>query len=476
MAWINACSGFVETRSISVVDGHRHGGLFFPLKNLLVAAGWTVEGSGDGLAAYEYRGVTGGAGTGPGGVYDVWTQDTGSHGGIGNVSNSDTWCVLKDPGGGMEILLAGMYLAGATYDMWGSIYSSWVDGYSSSGTNASTAPGNPTDELIILGYRTGSAVSPQSGIVSTTGDNFLAMRAQTAPVNGVYAFWWTATRNGNGDLGTYCFLMPLEGTRPWELHPYAFWSYYGPNARVLQWEGKGQAWEVRFNQASDGSILGTQFWKGGGQPDPVSGAIMVGDATQIGRNGQAQEHLRGVYPFMLTRSKDQDGAATVVNYPDYTQPDANGTVWLFLASVNDLLIPWDETASPPDPPGQLTATERTVDFWRVAEQMPAAGDSVPPVLTGLSPAAGSRIAKGQAISFDVTDETALRDVIVMVEYTSGIYEVVHDGVKFSAAFAAGSTRTSIVGGWGFSLLRANGWSPGPTFRVQAIDTGGNEVS
>jgi len=470
MAWINACTGYAETRSITMVDGHRHGGLFLPLKNLLVAAGWTVEGSGDGASAYEFRGTTAGSGTGAGGAFDVWTSDSGAHtGSAGEVSNANVWCVLQSPSG-LEILLHGTSSTSAGYDAYGDIVFSHSDGYTATGISATVAPGATTDEQALIGAR---AFSTGTNLVNYTGTNYICMRANDETVNGELGFWWIATTSGTGVGDTYMALQPLELTRPWEVAPYVFLADISPTMHVFQWEGKDQGFEFWRNQSSDAQIIGGDFWRHNGQPDPVSGNIQAGDAIFIGRSLTANEHIRGYAPFMLTKGSAADGTATRT-YPDYTQQDANGQVWVFFSNM---LLPWDETASPPDPPGQLTATERTVDFFRVrdAPSSASAGDTTAPVIANVSPADGAAITRQSTCSFDVTDETGLTTILVLAEFSdTGAYEVVHDGANFSQRYRA-STKVSISGGFTFTVTREGGWPASPTIRVQAVDTGGNEI-
>ncbi len=101
-------------------------------------------------------------------------------------------------------------------------------------------------------------------------------------------------------------------------------------------------------------------------------------------------------------------------------------------------------------------------------------DQAPPTIENIDPASGSVIQRGDSIAFDALDETALRRVFVLVEYPSGLYEVVHDGERFASNYQALSVRTEIEGGFHYVLRRATGWPAAPTFRAVAIDTGGNE--
>ncbi len=100
-----------------------------------------------------------------------------------------------------------------------------------------------------------------------------------------------------------------------------------------------------------------------------------------------------------------------------------------------------------------------------------ASDGQPPLVSLVSPAAGALDA-ATAIVVDVTDQD-LGQVIVAARFESlGVEEVVHQGTRFSAAYAGGSSRAAISGGWRYTIRRGTGWPAAPTIDVYAIDTGG----
>lgn len=106
---------------------------------------------------------------------------------------------------------------------------------------------------------------------------------------------------------------------------------------------------------------------------------------------------------------------------------------------------------------------------------PVVPDTTPPQVTNITPANGATIARAAAVEFDVTDDTGLAAVIVMVLYPdTGDYEVAHDGTTFAPRFVSKSTRTAISGGYRFKLVRTGGWPSAPTVRVKPIDTAANE--
>jgi len=117
----------------------------------------------------------------------------------------------------------------------------------------------------------------------------------------------------------------------------------------------------------------------------------------------------------------------------------------------------------------------------VVEEMPWAGatDTTAPVVTVVSPAAGSTIDYDDTLTIDVTDETSLLEVILMAKYASSSIdratEVIWDGSAFMFPFE-NSTRTVITNGHRYAINRTRGWQSSPTVDVRAIDTGGNEAT
>ncbi len=81
---------------------------------------------------------------------------------------------------------------------------------------------------------------------------------------------------------------------------------------------------------------------------------------------------------------------------------------------------------------------------------------------------------GRSLLFDVTGVSAA-GVTVTAEYSTGAYEVVHDGSEFAQVYAAQSVRTQIAGGFQFRVKRAGGWfGDTVTIRTFAADAFGEE--
>lgn len=114
--------------------------------------------------------------------------------------------------------------------------------------------------------------------------------------------------------------------------------------------------------------------------------------------------------------------------------------------------------------------------------VPDPPDVTVPQVTNVIPPAASDLGPTDEIGFDVTDDTGIVGLFVYVVYPDlGDWEVVHDGAQFSTRFVGMSTRTSILGGFRFTLKRSGGWKMAPgvarpnvAVRIRAIDAAGNE--
>lgn len=85
--------------------------------------------------------------------------------------------------------------------------------------------------------------------------------------------------------------------------------------------------------------------------------------------------------------------------------------------------------------------------------------------------------KTTAIVVDVTDPSTPSTIIVMAKFTSGEYEVVHDGSAFTSGYNGSSTRNAISNGYRFSIVRDGvGWLEDPVIVVYARDSEGNETN
>jgi hypothetical protein len=104
-------------------------------------------------------------------------------------------------------------------------------------------------------------------------------------------------------------------------------------------------------------------------------------------------------------------------------------------------------------------------------------DIIPPVVDNFVPAPFSSIGGDAAVTFDVTDNSAVMPLIVVyVEYVDlNRSEVAYDGVAFPLPYNNNSTITPIVDGSQFLIRRNGGWVGDFRIRVSVTDRGGNLV-
>ena len=103
--------------------------------------------------------------------------------------------------------------------------------------------------------------------------------------------------------------------------------------------------------------------------------------------------------------------------------------------------------------------------------------SNPPVITNLVPAASTNILTGATLAFDVTDDLSLfQELVVIASFPGlGLLEVVHMDSAFGPQYTGGSTRTPIVNGFHYSVIRNGGWPAPPTLTIRAIDNEGSKT-
>lgn len=99
-------------------------------------------------------------------------------------------------------------------------------------------------------------------------------------------------------------------------------------------------------------------------------------------------------------------------------------------------------------------------------------DTTAPAIASFVPSVSTPIDRFQSLQFDVTDNGALAGVFVYATFSDGTADVIHDGDAFASAYA-GSTRTSLEGGFRYVVKRAKGWPSAVMLKVRAIDSRGN---
>ena len=99
-----------------------------------------------------------------------------------------------------------------------------------------------------------------------------------------------------------------------------------------------------------------------------------------------------------------------------------------------------------------------------------------PQISIVSPPTGSSISRYDTITFDVTDDLPFRRIMIAASFSgSDVREVIHDGDSFSNRYSREeNTRSSISGGYRYTILRNNGWTMNPILTPYAIDVSGSE--
>lgn len=104
---------------------------------------------------------------------------------------------------------------------------------------------------------------------------------------------------------------------------------------------------------------------------------------------------------------------------------------------------------------------------------------VPPIVSNVTPVAGTAVTARTPVGLDVTDDSGVfRRIMLVASFpTLGLLEVVHDGDNFAPLYAGtGNTREAIANGFRYTALRRGGWPASPTLIPFAIDQEGAEAA
>lgn len=112
----------------------------------------------------------------------------------------------------------------------------------------------------------------------------------------------------------------------------------------------------------------------------------------------------------------------------------------------------------------------------VTPEPPPILDTEAPIISNMSPGAGSELSTNDAIEFDVTDNSGAFARIFVVAYfpETGDQEVIFDGVAFVGKYTGISSRVPIALGFRYTVARSGGWLYAPTIRIFPIDAAGNQ--
>jgi len=133
------------------------------------------------------------------------------------------------------------------------------------------------------------------------------------------------------------------------------------------------------------------------------------------------------------------------------------------AQFGALVVPWNGTQA-------LTyGANSDVDGYAIG--LGTIADTTSPVVTLISPVAGTAVLSTDAVTIRVTDETSLSRVIISVQQGTN-RELAHDETGYVGMYAS-STKAAVSGGFDFVVRRTGGWTYPPTIYVSPNDASGN---
>ncbi len=460
MAKVNADINQALGTGVSVAGSY----MFFLIKKTLKAAGWKVMESSDATTYVSYR---------PAGTTGA-DQITHQGSGAGGMDNNNAWYVLQDPGGRREIMLH-RQASGRV----GTFAYSALDKFIT-GAPGPTTPSTADDRQILI--NNGNFWSAR------TVEHRFQGCAETVPIGNVYPFWFWQSEADDGTAGGLIALEAVAG-------PVADAD---PDPCVLMW-GDNNSMTPTHLATQSGSAAGAYGWYK--MNDGAEAWVkMVGHLLHINAVGEPVPgyvtHSLGTNPFggkdlggLITFGREIGGTGpgpkgrstkTMWAFSSRSWPDTFtvgggwvgeiftiGERWAFVGdtSAGCILMPYPDGVSPTH---DTASTDHAGEFWDTQ-----VSEAVDPIVTLVSPPEG-RINRHDALTVDVTDLSGFARVVVMAMFpsTSGPWEVAHDGLTFGPGYT-GSERSTIPGGFRYTLRRDGGWFADPTLRVIAIDAKGN---
>lgn len=205
--------------------------------------------------------------------------------------------------------------------------------------------------------------------------------------------------------------------------------------------------------------------------DPISGSTIARtsyvevDVTDPG-GALAAVLIWVEYPGLGVTELAYDGASSVAPYTTVPTPIVDGFTYQVSRAGGWKHSPRLRVGAV-DTGGNVTTAFATY----TSTPTPAA-----PSVTNFSPAAPTTISHSATITFDVTDDGTLGEIVVRAQYSSlSSEEVIHDGTSFVSPYTG--SKTPISGGYTFVVSRTGtGWKHNVELRVFAIDDLGNETS
>lgn len=304
-------------------DGIETAGTLFEIKELLVSAGWSVVGSSADFA-FEFSGVTGGAGTGSGGAYDLW--DTAA-----DADRSRRWMVVEQPGGGRQYLFYRLNTSdSANFSM------SPGGNFTSAGVTPSVPP-VASDHRFIWQTTT----SADFDIYVPTTQGILNLWALDNAVNGEYAWGFFVADGTSSTSISHCFgVVPVDNADPSDTEPLAF--YWAANTD-LTWQAtnpKTGNFEGDLDNVDGYSGFGPG--ESGTRPGQSSGGEDLAAPVYLS-NASPEAFIKGTVDTDLVLMKGANR-----NYPNlFRVGTAPNEVYYIYSSNLSYLVPWCNEGTTP---------------------------------------------------------------------------------------------------------------------------------
>lgn len=157
------------------------------------------------------------------------------------------------------------------------------------------------------------------------------------------------------------------------------------------------------------------------------------------------------------------------------------TIEFVYLDVDELLRMGDDQAYlvvPSEPPIGWDNNPKTVILASLTGSGGGVTGGNPPVIDNFNPPIGTDVGAKQEVSFDITDDVALKRGAVFV--VQGAQEfVLHDGDNFRGEFQGRREPIASGGRFGFRYFvtrKGEGWTAPPTYRYLVTDNAGQEAT
>lgn len=455
----------------------------FDFKEFAKANGWTVPRSSDGIT-YNPSG----------------DQITTGAAGAGGMANNYAWFELRCPAGLRSLVFQRI----TTNLLWRVKYEGPGSGFTG-GTPTATRVPTATREVVVRGGGTDAA--PTGYTLHTTDGTYRAIftcddEPSSDRLGAGYFLSMATALTASDAFRTNITIEPLDDRSFVEADSLSAPTVGDADPVILVvglGTGNSLAWSLVDTSTAWGSAVLTNSPVFGWYKFAYAGAAFVNlgaarPATNFS-NGYTLSTRSGISPYdgkdelmsiLMGRSDDhtatqrgikgelrytrQKGVAR--EFPDTIDLGAGQNRYLYTgrgaANTNHLAIPWEVGVTPVGTVASVEYDGR--DLY--ADPPVAPVDGVPPVVSVIST---TPILRYDPWIVEVTDDVGLALVTIGVELR-GLGrppEVAFDGDAFSSQYSGGSTKEAIAGGFRFTLYRADGWIASPSFRVLAVDAGGN---